>query len=163
MHDQYRISNMSIVAQVADAENEIIKQALVILERRMLREVFKASSPTVIKQYLVMKMARLEYEIFCVLWLDVKSRVLECEELSRGTLSHCAVYPREIVRSAMRHNAASCIFTHCHPSGEPSPSDADLHLTKALRDALSLVDVRVLDHIIVANVQTFSFAENGLI
>lgn len=164
MRDQPRINAVISFSEAGDdADDKIIQQALAILERRMLREAFKASSPQVIKQYLVMKMARLDHEVFCVLWLDVKNRILDYEEMFRGTLTHCAVYPREIVRSAMRNNAAAAIIAHVHPSGEPDPSDADRHLTKAIRDALSLVEVRLLDHIIVANVKTFSFAENGLI
>ena len=101
------------------------------------------------------------YESFAVLFLDVKNRLIATEELFRGTLTHTSVYPREVVKAALAHNAASIIIAHNHPSGEPEPSAADHTLTLALKQALNLVDVRVLDHFVVAGRQIYSFAEHG--
>jgi DNA repair protein RadC len=102
------------------------------------------------------------YESFAVLFLDVKNRLIACEELFRGTLTHTSVYPREIVKAALAHNAAGVILAHNHPSGTTDPSAADKSLTQALKQALALVDVRVLDHFVVAAREIYSFLENGL-
>lgn len=120
-------------------------------------------SPLVVKEYLHAKLAGLDREVFSVLFLDSQNRLLAYEELFQGTLSQTSVYPREVVREALRINAAAVIFSHNHPSGEPTPSRADESLTQTLKAALSLVDVRVLDHIVVAADKTCSMAEMGLI
>jgi DNA repair protein RadC len=96
-----------------------------------------------------------------VLFLDVKNRLIASEELFRGTLTHASVYPREVVKSSLAHNAASVLLAHNHPSGTTEPSNADLTLTQALKQALALVDIRVLDHFIIAGRQAYSFAEHG--
>jgi len=101
------------------------------------------------------------YESFAVLFLDVKNRLISSEELFRGTLTHTSVYPREIVKASLAHNAASLILAHNHPSGAAEPSAADHALTRALKQTLSLIDVRVLDHFIVAGRHVYSFAEHG--
>jgi DNA repair protein RadC len=93
--------------------------------------------------------------------LDVKNRLIACEELFRGTLTHAAVYPREVVKTALAHNAASVIFAHNHPSGTPTPSPADFHLTQNLKQALGLIDVQALDHFVVGGSDVYSFAEHG--
>jgi len=105
----------------------------------------------------------LEHEVFGCIWLDARHRVIEVEELFRGTLTQASVYPREVVKSALKHNAAAVIFYHNHPSGAAEPSNADEGLTRRLKEALELVDVRALDHFIIAHTKTTSFAERGLI
>jgi DNA repair protein RadC len=101
--------------------------------------------------------------VFVCLWLDAQHRVIDCQELFRGTLTQTSVYPREIVKAALRANAAAVIFAHNHPSGAAQPSRADELLTRNLKDALALVEIKVLDHFIVAGNQTLSFAERGLL
>lgn len=140
-------------------------QAVIELARRSLSEELKAgealSSPLAVKQYLQLLLAKKPYESFAVLFLDVKNRLIASEELFRGTLTHTSVYPREVVKAALAHNAASVILAHNHPSGTPEPSTADRTLTTALKQALALVDTRVLDHFVVAGRQVYSFAEHG--
>lgn len=120
-------------------------------------------SPEAAKDYLRLAMAGRPYESFHVLFLDVKNRLIVARELFRGTLTHTSVYPREVVREALASNAASVMLAHNHPSGTPSPSEADLLLTRALVQALALVDVRILDHFVVAGHKVHSFAEHGQI
>lgn len=121
------------------------------------------SQPQAVKDYLRIHFAGREYESFVVLFLDAQNRLIQADEMFKGTLTQTSVYPREIVKLALRHNAAAVIFSHNHPSGAASPSSADRTLTRALTDALALVDVRVLDHLIVAGPNTSSFAEQGLL
>lgn len=143
------------------SDDEIIQQALNILTARLKEPGVSLSSPDAVKQFLRLKLASKDHEVFAVLFLDVKNRLIEYEEMFRGTLTHTSVYPRELVKAAMLHNAASVIYSHNHPSGSASPSDADRLLTTAMRNALELIDVRSLDHIIVAGASTYSFAEHG--
>ncbi len=144
-------------------EDAVIAEALSILARRIKQVVVAASSPNAIKTYLICSFGQHEKEVFSILWLDVKNRLIEHEILFYGTLTHCAVYPREILKSGLRLNAASSVLVHNHPSGNPEPSEADHLLTKVIGNALGMVDIRVLDHIIVAGTNTHSFAENGQI
>jgi DNA repair protein RadC len=118
-------------------------------------------SPQAAKQYLRLAMAGRPYESFHVLFLDVRNRLIAACELFRGTLTHTSVYPREVVREALSRNAASVMLAHNHPSGTPEPSEADLLLTRSLVQALALVDIRILDHFVVAGNRVHSFAENG--
>lgn len=121
-------------------------------------------SPTLVKQYLCAELAHLDHEVFGVLFLDAQHRVIAFDAMFRGTLTQTSVYPREVVRAALQHNAAALVLTHNHPSGHPQPSRADEHLTRQLKDACALVDVRILDHVIVATGNnSFSFAEGGLL
>ncbi|HEV7855808.1 MAG TPA: DNA repair protein RadC [Herminiimonas sp.] len=140
-------------------------QAVLELAKRSLSEDMQAgatlNSPQTVKQYLQLLLGGKTYESFAVLFLDVKNRLIACEELFRGTLTHASVYPREVVKTALMHNAASVILSHNHPSGTSDPSPADRTLTQALKLALALVDVRVLDHIVVAGKHVHSFAEHG--
>lgn len=142
-------------------------QAIFEMSRRALseklqqRDVFK--SPQAVRDYLVLKLGSLTKEVFLVLFLDTQNRLLASEELFSGSLSETSVYPREVVKRALHHNAASLIFAHNHPSGIAQPSQADELITKQLKQALALVDVRVLDHFIVAGNNTLSFSERGLI
>jgi DNA repair protein RadC len=140
-------------------------QAVLELARRALDEELRSgielSSPQAVKHYLQLLLGNKQYESFVVLYLDVKNRLICTDELFRGTLSHASVYPREVVKSALARNAASVIISHNHPSGAPEPSAADRALTDALKQALALVDIRILDHFVVAGKQVYSFAEHG--
>ncbi|MBI3283945.1 MAG: DNA repair protein RadC [Burkholderiales bacterium] len=142
-------------------------QAVLELAKRSISEELQStaalSSPQAVKNYLQLLIGSKSYESFTVLFLDVKNRLLTTEELFRGTLSQASVYPREVVKSALLHNAAGIILAHNHPSGSSDPSNADITLTQTLKQALALVDIRVLDHFIVANPHVYSFAEHGLI
>lgn len=139
-------------------------QAALELARRAVAEQFRREalcSPEAVRHYLRSQFALQTHESFMVLFLDVKNRLINCEEMFRGTLTHTSVYPREVVKAALRRNAAAVILAHNHPSGVAEPSEADLRLTSALVQALLLVDIRVLDHFVVAGGQVHSFAENG--
>ena len=142
-------------------------QAIFEMSRRALseqlqqRDVFK--SPQAVRDYLVLKLGSLTKEVFLVLFLDTQNRLLATEEMFNGSLSETSVYPREVVKRALHHNAASVIFAHNHPSGIAKQSQADELITNQLKQALALVDVRVLDHFIVAGNNTLSFSERGLI
>ena len=114
------------------------------------------------KGYLRLKLAPKDHEVFAVLFLDCQNRVIEFEELFRGTLTQTSVYPREVVKAALMHNAAAVILCHNHPSGSATPSRADELLTQTLKQALALVDVRVLDHLVVTVGECLSMAERGL-
>ncbi len=142
-------------------------QAIFEMSRRALLEQMQQrdilTSPQAVRQYLSLKIGALPREVFMVIFLDAQHRVLAVEELFSGTLTQTSVYPREIVKRSLHHNAAAVIFAHNHPSGVPEPSQADEALTAALKAALNLVDIRVLDHFIVAGNQVLSFAERGLL
>lgn len=143
-------------------------QAVLELARRTLREELaegvNLSSPAAVRDYLRLSLGKLPYEMFCVLYLDAQNRLLRADELFRGTLTQTSVYPREVVKLALGQNAAAVIFAHNHPSGIAEPSRADENLTRMLKQALSLVDVKVLDHFIVAGKGApLSFAERGLL
>ncbi|MFM8898718.1 MAG: DNA repair protein RadC [Burkholderiales bacterium] len=125
------------------------------------RPVFE--SPQKIKDYVSMQLGGLGHEVFALMWLDAKQQLLSWEELFRGTLTHTAVYPREVVKRALQVHAQSVILVHNHPSGVAEPSSADAHLTQQLRQALALVDVRVLDHLVVGEGQVISMADRGLL
>lgn len=121
-------------------------------------------SPKVMREFLRVRMAKQDYESFWCLWLDAQNRLIAAEELFRGTLTQTSVYPREIVKAALRNSAASVVLAHPHPSGSTEPSRADELLTRTIRDALAMVDVKVLDHFIVADgSEGVSFAERGLL
>ncbi|HEX6136622.1 MAG TPA: DNA repair protein RadC [Casimicrobiaceae bacterium] len=137
------------------------------LARRLLREEIThgsaLTSPEAVRDYLRLTLAALPHEAFVVLFLDSQHRLLAADELFRGTLAQTSVYPREIVKAALAHNAAAVIFAHNHPSGVAEPSRADELLTQALKQALALVDIRTLDHFVVAGHRVVSFAERGLL
>jgi DNA repair protein RadC len=142
-------------------------QAVLEMSRRALREELQGgdalNSPRAVRDYLQLLLGARQQEVFLVLFLDTQQRVIASEELFHGTLSQTSVYPREVVKRALAHNAAAVILAHNHPSGVAEPSQSDQLLTGALKQALAMVDVRVLDHFIVAVGQTLSFAEKGLI
>lgn len=141
--------------------------AVTELARRALAERLQSgsalTSPQSVRDYLRLALAARPHEVFLALFLDAQHRVIRAEELFRGTLTQTSVYPREVVKAALRANAAAAVFAHNHPSGVAQPSQADEMLTRQLREALALVEVRVLDHFIVAGSETLSFAERGLI
>ena len=140
-------------------------QAVMELARRAAEEQLAAgcalNSPQSVKEYLRIVFSSQAHESFFVLFLDVKNRLIGTKEMFRGTLTHTSVYPREVVKEALAQNAASVMLAHNHPSGTPEPSESDLVLTRALMQALALVDVRILDHFVVAGRQVHSFAEHG--
>jgi DNA repair protein RadC len=142
-------------------------QAIFEMSRRALSEQLQVrdvlNSPQAVRDYLVLKLGSLTKEVFLVLFLDTQNRLVATEEMFSGTLKETSVYPREVVKRALHHNAAAVIFAHNHPSGIAQQSQADELITKQLKQALDLVDVRVLDHFIVAKNQTLSFSQKGLI
>ena len=145
------------------ADDAIIALALSILQRRMSTAVIM-NSPQIVKDYLQVQASKNPgYEVFGVLFLDAQHRMIEFVEMFRGTLTQTSVYPREVVKEALRLNAAAVILTHNHPSGCLEPSRADELLTQTLKSSLNLIDVKVLDHIITSNAGTLSMAERGLI
>lgn len=144
------------------SEEAIIARALSILEERA-RYGAVMDSPTTVKDFLRLRIGGAEHEEFWAVWLDSQNQVIEMEGLFRGTISQTSVYPREVVKSAITLNAAGVIFAHNHPSGVYEPSNADIQLTKALKEALGLIDVRTLDHLIVTRKHVMSFAERGLL
>ena len=152
-----------------DTSDGVPAQCLVARElvKRWLAEELEGrtvfATPEAVTDYLKLHFAGREYESFVVLYVDAQNCLIEVEELFRGTLTQTSVYPREVVKSALRINAAGVMFSHNHPSGSTNPSRADEHLTQTLKAALALVDVRVLDHLIIAGNCALSFAERGLI
>jgi DNA repair protein RadC len=148
------------------AANEKCAVARELVKRWICEELKRdcvLSQPAAVRDYLRIHFGNQEHESFVTLYLDSQNRLIRSEELFRGTLSQTSVYPREIVKGALRANAAAVIFSHNHPSGVAEPSRADELLTSALKQALALVDVKVLDHFIVAGAGTLSFAERGLL
>lgn len=142
-------------------------QAIAEMARRALREKLaegvSLASPRAVRDYLRLKLQGREHEVFVTVFLDSQNRVVAVEESFRGTLTQTSVYPREIVKRALHHNAAGLIFAHNHPSGVAEPSRADEALTQTLKHALALVDVKVLDHFVVGRDSALSFAERGLL
>lgn len=149
--------------ELTEDENDIIRQALEILDRRLRAPGQLFDSPAALPQFLRLLLAEKQHEVFLVILLDAQNRMIHSEELFRGTLTQTSVYPREIVKLALHHNAAGAVFCHNHPSGVAEPSRADEALTAELKIALALVEVRVLDHFIVGSADLMSFAERGLI
>jgi DNA repair protein RadC len=142
--------------------DEIIAAAHAALTRKFRKGV-TLDSPAATHRYLTHRMAELPYEVFTLIHLDNRHRLIACQDLFRGTIDGASVHPREVVREALEHNAAAVIFAHNHPSGVCEPSQADELITRRLREALALVDIRVLDHVIVAGAEVLSFAARGLL
>lgn len=159
----YRGSLQPLFAGNSNEKCTIAKE----LVQRLLSEELECgdalNSPGAVRDYLRLLLNSREHEVFAVIFMDAQHRVIACEELFRGTLTQTSVYPREVVKAALKHNAAAVIFAHNHPSGVAEPSQSDRMLTDALKQALALVDVRVLDHFIVAGTNTLSMAERGII
>lgn len=139
-----------------------VREALDWLSSKIKSEDVLAE-PDTVKNYLRLKIGSYEHEVFGVIFLDAQNRVIEFEEMFRGTLSQTSVYPREVVKAALFRNAASVILAHNHPSGDTRPSRADELSTSTLKAALGLIDIRVLDHVVVSSVAATSMAELGLL
>lgn len=151
---------------LGDAKFAQLQAVLELAKRAIAEELSRGdtlNSPDSVRNYLKLALGSKHYESFTVLFLDVKHRLIQAEELARGTLDQASVYPREIIKQALLLNAAAIIVAHNHPSGSPEPSQADQHLTQTLRQAAQLVDLRLLDHFIVALPHIYSFAEHGLL
>lgn len=148
-------SNLSASAQ------RTIRRALTLLENQLREPGAAFTSTTAVRDWLRLKLCTLERETFMVLYLDNQHRMLTNEALFTGSISSTEVHPREIVRAAMKHNAAAIIVAHNHPSGEAEPSQADRHITQRIVSALALVDVRLLDHLVIGGIDIVSFAERG--
>lgn len=145
-------------------DDEIIKQALTILNKRLERtETCIITCPQNSKDFLVLKLAELEHEVFSIMFLDNRHQLIKYEEMFRGTIDGASVYPREVIKRALQLNAAALIIAHNHPSGISEPSTADEAITLRLKTALETVDIKLLDHIIVGNTSTVSLAKRGVI
>jgi DNA repair protein RadC len=161
-------STISLIAQLADGSSriataeEIITAAREHMSRRVRRGT-SLSSPKATRDFLTLKLGSLEREVFAVIFLDKRHRLISYQEMFQGTIDGASVHPREVVKEALKQNAAAVILAHPHPSGVAEPSQADEFITQRLKDALSLVDIRVLDHIIVAGGDSISFSERGLL
>jgi DNA repair protein RadC len=142
-------------------------QAAVELSRRHFREALRTgpalAAPEATRTFLLAQLRDRPYEVFCCLYLDNRHRLIAFEELFRGTVDRAGVHPREVLRQTLAHNASAVIFAHNHPSGVLEPSQADELITRRLKEALTLLDVRVLDHFIVGDGRCFSFSESGLL
>ena len=141
---------------------EIVAMARKLMNRRFAKGR-SITSPDAFRDYLQLQLADREHEVFCCVFLDTRHRILAFEPLFRGTIDGASVYPREVVKQALILNACAVILAHNHPSGESEPSQADRDLTRRLQQALTLVDVRVLDHFIIGKGRAYSFAERGLL
>jgi len=156
-----KTSTLDAFAGIGD--EQVIERAMSILADRHKPGSEPLKSPDLTRSYLRMRLAHLQHEEFGMLLLDNRHRVISCQEVFRGTIDGAAVYPREVVKLALAHNSAAVILYHNHPGGVNEPSQADISLTKRLKDALALVDVRILDHMIVSGAaETISLAERGL-
>jgi DNA repair protein RadC len=144
------------------SDDDVIAAALRILSRRVANK-HVLSNPRSVREYLALRFAGLEHEVFACLCVNSRNRLIACEELFRGTIDGANVHPREVVKLALAHNSAAVILAHNHPSGVAEPSQADELITRRLKEALALVDIRVLDHLIVGGETVESFAERGLL
>ena len=163
--------NLSLVKQTCTemqssstaTEDELIQQACEILDRRMFSQEPALSCPAAVSTYLKLKLACEEHEVFAAVFLNAQHQPLAFEVLFRGGIDGAAVYPRQVLKRALFHNAAALIISHNHPSGCIEPSSSNIQLTKRIQEALKLVDVRLLDHFIIGSGEPLSFAERGLI
>lgn len=161
------LEELASVSGIGQAKAAQLKASFELARRALGQEMQQSdnfASPGQVRDWLRLKLAHRSQEVFMALWLDAQNRLLKAEELFIGTLTQTSVYPREVVKAALAHNAAAVILAHNHPSGVAEPSHADEMLTTSLKQALALVDVRLLDHFIVAgNANPLSFAERGLL
>lgn len=156
-----KITLSPTVAEMSPGEQRTIRRALNLLAKQLREPGVAFTSTSVTRDWLRLHLTGLEREVFVVLWLDNQNRLLAQETLFTGTINSTTVYPRELVKSAMKHNAASAVLAHNHPSQLAEPSQADRQITDRIKTALELVDVRVLDHLIVGGMDIVSFAERG--
>lgn len=145
------------------ADDRAIRKALRILEGRIQTPETYLHSPADVRNFLTLKLADRQSEVFALLFLDVRHGVIEYRELFQGTIDGATVYPREVVKAVLEKNAAVVVIVHNHPSGIAAASEADRSITRKLQRALDLIDVHVLDHVIVAGMKTYSFAESGIL
>ncbi|HBH35407.1 MAG TPA: hypothetical protein DDW45_03105 [Gammaproteobacteria bacterium] len=138
-----------------------IRRAVDILRRRLREPGAAMTSPSASATFLTLKLSEREREVFAVMFLDARHRVIHFEELFFGTVDSSVVHPREVVKVALKYNAAACILAHNHPSGVAEPSHTDIQITKRLKESLALIDVRVLDHLVVTPNETVSLAQRG--
>jgi len=153
----------SIIHPTRQGDDWIIRQAIALLERRIFGESAVLGSPAEVRDFLRLKLTAEPNEVFAVLFLDTRHRVLSYEPLFHGTIDQTAVHPRVVVQRALAANAAAVILAHQHPSGCIEPSMADRAITSRLKSALELIDIRVLDHFIIGKGEPYSFAEAGLL
>lgn len=162
------INDSALFVRAADGairvatDDEIIAAARAALDAKILR-IGAIASPADSKSFVSLRLGALPYEVFAVMFMDAQNRVIAYREMFRGSLTSTSVYPREVVKEALELNAAALILAHNHPSGVSEPSTADEYLTQTLKSALALIDVRILDHLVVAGGQVLSFAETGRI
>ena len=168
MSHSYPVTESSLL--VRDAQGHYLpatpEQILAAARQAVEQKIHRGkpfTAPAVVKSYLWNKLVGFEHEVFAVLFLDSQHRLIEYVEMFRGTIDASPVYPREVVKEALQLNAAAVIFAHNHPSGIPEPSHADKSITVRLKEALAMVDVRTLDHIVIGSEDTESFAERGLL
>lgn len=150
-------------ADLPESDRELVANAIRCLEQKYLVKQDCLTNPEATRNFLKLRLYGLHYEVFACLYLDNRHRVIRYEELFRGTVDGASVHPREVVRKVLETGAAAVILAHNHPSGVAEPSQADLRITQRLKEALALVDVRVLDHVIIGDGQGTSLAERGLI
>ena len=153
-----------VIEHLGTRERGLIERALRVLERAAVYRTTPLSSPAAVRAHLMLRLAHLEHEEFVILWLDAQNRLISSDTHFIGTLTQTSIYPREVVKAGLAFNAGAAILAHNHPSGVAEPSQADELLTKSLKAALALVDIKVLDHFIVAGTaKPLSFAERGLL
>ncbi|HFP9393749.1 DNA repair protein RadC [Klebsiella michiganensis] len=140
---------------------QIIREALTLLERQLREPGASFTSSHAVRDWLCLQLSTQEREEFTVLFLDNQHRLIAHETLFTGTISHTQVHPREVVKAGLKHNAAAIIVAHCHPSGHAEPSNADRQVTTRIQQALDLVDIRLLDHLVVGGMEIVSLAERG--
>lgn len=154
-----------VTPTIAPGDGDVVARALAILDARMRSNPIALDSPQAVKDYLRLAHAehQFEHECFGVIYLDARNHMITAEILFRGTLTQASVYPREVVKHALRHNAAAIILHHNHPSGGGEPSRSDEYLTQQIKNAMAYIDVKVLDHFVVGDGAVTSFAERGLL
>ncbi len=164
------VNEVSLETGLAGYSEAIVSRKLQVAREILMRDLvgeMQASpvmdSPVKVGDWLRLHCAGLEHEVFILLFLDVRNRLIAIEDMFRGTLAQTTVYPREVLKSVLKHNASSLIVAHSHPSGDPEPSQTDRVLTRQITSALTLVDVKLIDHFIVAGDQVLSFAQQGLL
>ncbi|EDQ6557304.1 DNA repair protein RadC [Salmonella enterica subsp. enterica] len=148
-------------ATLPRSAQQTIREALTLLENQLREPGAAFTSTQAARDWLRLRMAGLEREEFMVLYLDNQHRLIAHETLFTGTINHTQVHPREVVKSGLKHNAAAVIVAHCHPSGLAEPGQGDRQITERLRQALNLVDIRLLDHLVAGGMEIVSFAEKG--
>lgn len=145
------------------AQDQLIEEAKAILYKRLVNNNVELGAPDTVRNFLQLELAQEEREVFAIIFLDSRHKVISFDRMFYGTIDGASVYPREVAKAALQHNAAAVILAHNHPSGNAQPSEADKRLTQRLIAALNLLDIRVLDHFVVGEGKPLSFAEQGLL